>query len=464
MWDLAVTAVLLACGYIVYTGYGLVWLLGYCVASYVVIWYLPQLFGYYPIPASDLLWFHDTAVSKIYIQSCVAFERIKYEDFLSLLTTKGPGIHPRFRLCVRTLIGKHYWKQEEDFQISKHIVRHEGHVSTREDLFHLFETYYQRSLDFRKSPWECYFIEDFGPNESAFFFKSHHILGDGLAMVSLVVSLADPFQDTTFITIPRVSPWKVIFCYFMAILRSPIICYQTFTRREDKNCFHGPELTGVKHFHCSEPWPLATLKEISHREGVSLNTLVMACTAGALRKYAKAKGEDVRRLTMLIPYSLRALPTDGSVLPMTNNISVLVFPIDIQEEDNQTRIRNYHHYNEELKRSYDPFANDITQKLLCGYLPLSMWNSFVHNLNRLITFNFTNVPGPSCQLRFLGRKVTYITFAAPTSGKVGFTINCFSYNQAVVFGCCSDNAVVKDPEFLVQLMEQELQALKLTSS
>jgi hypothetical protein len=460
MWDLAVTAVLLACGYIVYTGYGLLYLFGYCAASYVAIWYLPQFFGYYPIPATDLLWFHDTAVSKIYIQSCVALERMKYADFLSLLSTKGPGVNPRFRLCVRTLIGKHYWKQEEDFQVEKHIVRHSGPVRTREDLFRAFETYYQGHLDFRRSPWECYFVEEFGTNESAFFFKSHHILGDGLAMVSLVVSLADPFQDASFITIPRQSAWKVVFCYIMALLKSPYITYQVLTRREDKNCFHGPELTGVKRFHCSEPWPLTTLKEISKRHGVSLNTLMMACTAGALHKYAKAKGEDVHRLTMLIPYSLRALPTDGSALPMTNNISVLVFPIDIDEGNSEIRIQNYHRYNEALKSSFDPYANDISQKLLCGFLPLSMWNSFVHNLNRLVTFNFTNVPGPSCQLYFQGKKVTYITFAAPTSGKVGFTIGCFSYNQGMIFGCCSDNAVVKDPEFLIELIEQEFQALK----
>jgi hypothetical protein len=353
-----------------------------------------------------------------------------------------------------------YWKQEKDFSVQRHFIAHEAAVKTKEDLFKVFETYYQRSLDFRRSPWEILYIENYGVDESAFFFKSHHVLGDGLAMVSLIVNLSDPVQDVSYIHIPRITFWKEVYMYALAIAKSPVIFYNSITRKEDKNCFHGPLLTGIKHFSCSEPWPIADLKAISKREGVSLNTLMMSCMGGALRKYAKARGEDVAQLTMLIPYSMRMLPADGSMLPMTNSTSVLIFPLNISTIDSKTRLKEYHQYNEELKRSIDPFANNITLKFFGGIFPLSLLKHVVYDLNKKITFNFTNVPGPSCELKFGGKKVTSMSFAAPNSGKVAFSVNCFSYNQKMVFGCCSDTAVMKDPEYLVRLIEEELRALK----
>jgi len=180
-----------------------------------------------------------------------------------------------------------------------------------------FEGHMSVDIPSEISPWQVFFVEEYLENQSAIMFKSHHSLSDGLGLVSLALSLADPRNFTnTFISFTRGNTLKQFLYYLKSIVMSPVIFYKVFAGVEPNTVIHGKELSGEKSFAVTDPISLVQIKKICENKKQSINTFLMTLVSIALQRYFEDNKERHDYVSVCVPYSMRTLPKDGSILPM----------------------------------------------------------------------------------------------------------------------------------------------------
>jgi hypothetical protein len=113
--------------------------------------------------------------------------------------------------------------------------------------------------------------------------------------------------------------------YAIGIVLSPYYAAKALLRKSDNFCLKKPPKTGIKYTDFTEPVSLQPIKDYSKKAGITLNTFLMSALCGAIRRYMAKHNESLDEITMCMPFSLRPMPTDGSRLPLSNNLSFLIW-------------------------------------------------------------------------------------------------------------------------------------------
>mmetsp|Transcript_9216 Transcript_9216/g.9183 ORF Transcript_9216/g.9183 Transcript_9216/m.9183 type:complete len:387 (-) Transcript_9216:20-1180(-) len=382
------------------------------------------------------------------------------DEFIEMMSTRGFVNVDKFRYRHVWIMGKVYWKKETNFSIHNHLKYYTEQVKTQDELYKIFEENLTKDFPKELSPWQVLFVQEFREDKSAIILKSHHSLSDGLALVSLLLNLADPRPVTnTFINFSRGNTLKQFFFYAKSIIMSPLICYKVFSKKEPNTPIYGRPLTGKKSFACTDPLPLPFIKKFCEKEKISINTFILTIVSAAIQKYFEDCKEHHESIRACLPFSMRPLPRDGSILPAKNNVSLLLFrfPTDIKPEVNKYQLVN--NLCGELKNSVEPFANNLSARFFGAFLPMSLVSHVVHSFGDRTSFNFSNVPGPTMALYAMEKKIHEMFFSAPCAGKTGLSLNCFSYNNTIVFGCTADRGVIPEARVLLNYMQEEVSKL-----
>jgi len=103
------------------------------------------------------------------------------------------------------------WETVPDFDILDHLYRFTPPVPDQAALQHLSSRLMSTQLDFSKPLWEFHFIENYA-DDSALFCRLHHSIGDGIALIRVLLSLTDDSEE---------APWRMAaaragteFCHF----------------------------------------------------------------------------------------------------------------------------------------------------------------------------------------------------------------------------------------------------------
>jgi diacylglycerol O-acyltransferase / wax synthase len=73
----------------------------------------------------------------------------------------------------------------------------------------------------------------------------------------------------------------------------------------------------------------------------------------------------------------------------------------------------------------------------------------------------SNVPGPQAPLYMCGQRISEMYFWVPQSGSMGIGISILSYAGQVFFGIIADEALVEDPQGVVDRFAPEFERLLL---
>jgi WS/DGAT/MGAT family acyltransferase len=185
--------------------------------------------------------------------------------------------------------------------------------------------------------------------------------------------------------------------------------------------------------------PLAEVKALGKAYGVTLNDIVVAICAGALRRYLASKGEVPHEpLVVCVPYSLR---TGEEKERWANHISMFFAPLPTHLEDPVARLNAVHDDLLAARENFDALPKDlirdayrflpqaifsVSQKLLSkapDWIPGSSWNVVV-----------SNVRGPSHTVEVTGAKMAGYWPAAFLTTGVGLNITLQSYRDRIDFG------------------------------
>ncbi|SFM79296.1 WS/DGAT/MGAT family O-acyltransferase [Rugamonas rubra] len=222
----------------------------------------------------------------------------------------------------------------------------------------------------------------------------------------------------------------------------------------------GP-LGGMKRVAWAAPLALAEVKAVAAAHGCSVNDVLVACVAGALRGYLLQQGDAVAGVEVraLVPVNLRP---PGPLTELGNHFGLVFLPLALGIDDPVARLRAVGAAMLGLKGSRQaPAALGILYGL--GLAPEAIKEGTVRALAANASLVVTNVHGTPEARYLAGQRIARQLFWVPQSGGIGLGVSILSYAGQVDFGIVSDLARVPDPDALAQRCVDEFHTLLLST-
>jgi diacylglycerol O-acyltransferase len=207
---------------------------------------------------------------------------------------------------------------------------------------------------------------------------------------------------------------------------------------------------------------LSDIKAIKNGTGLTVNDVVMALCAGALRRYLDVHGVlPADPLVAAVPVSIRA---EGEKLG--NRVSSMLAPLPTNVDDPAERLRLTHQAMLAAKEQHGAMPADILGDVTQFAAPALAGQAArlaarMRLVERINPFNLiiSNVPGPNVPLYYAGAKLlAYYPLSAIADGQ-GLNITCMSYGGQMFWGLIADRELVPDLEAMADYLVDELQEL-----
>ena len=335
-------------------------------------------------------------------------------------------------------------------------------------------------LDRSKPLWEMYFIEGLANGRIAVLGKIHHALADGVASANLLargmdLQTAPQADDDSYATDPAPSSSQLIRTAFADHMRHigrlpGVMRYtaQGINRVRKSTKKLSPDLTrpftpppsfmnhrvDAQRRFATATLALADVKETAKHLDVTINDMVLAISAGALRKLSlKYDGQADHPLLASVPVSF-----DFSRDRISGNYFtgvMMVVPIEL--EDPLERVRATHDAAVEAKETHHLMGPELVSRWAAYFPPapaekLFAWLADKDGQNKVLNIPISNVPGPREHGRVGGALVTEIYSVGPLTTGSGLNITVWSYVDQLNISVLSDGATLADPHELTDAM------------
>ena len=207
--------------------------------------------------------------------------------------------------------------------------------------------------------------------------------------------------------------------------------------------------------------PLEDVKLVKNHFGMTVNDVVMALTAAALRRWLL--DHDALPDTPLVgavPVSIRTEDQTGA---MGNQVSVMLAELPTHLADAEERMAFMRESMLDAKRAFDAVPASLLQDL-SALVPTALSGLAARALFKLATvpgvlFNLfvSNVPGPQLPLYIAGARIEGIyPVSAVTDMTGGLNITLFSYDGSLDFGLIACREMVPDVWNLIGYLEDAM--------
>jgi WS/DGAT/MGAT family acyltransferase len=209
---------------------------------------------------------------------------------------------------------------------------------------------------------------------------------------------------------------------------------------------------------------MGDVKLVKNHFGTSVNDVVMALTATALRRWLLDHDAlPPTPLVAAVPVSIRTVDQKGS---HGNQVSVMLAELSTHLADPTERMEFMRLSMLDAKRSFNAVPASLLQDL-SSLVPTALSGLAARALFKLATmpgvpFNLfvSNVPGPQRPLYIAGAKVEGIyPVSAVTDMTGGLNITLFSYNGSLDFGLIACREMVPDVWNLIGYLQDAMAEL-----
>ena len=203
---------------------------------------------------------------------------------------------------------------------------------------------------------------------------------------------------------------------------------------------------------------LADVKAIKKSLGGTVNDVVLAAVAGALRRHMDRRGAKREQpLRAMVPVSVRSEDERGS---LGNRVAAMMAPLPVNEEDPQRLLATIAAAMQGIKRSGQAVGAQVLTEL-SGFAPptLMAQGSRLVSTKRLFNVVVTNVPGPQFHLYLLGSELRDIYPMVPLARGQALGIAIMSYNGRMNFGLLGDWDALADLDELAEELQGSLAEL-----
>ena len=191
-------------------------------------------------------------------------------------------------------------------------------------------------------------------------------------------------------------------------------------------------------------FPLERLKRIERgaAERVTVNDVVLAVIAGALRRWLPQIGGVAADLRVQCPVCLHAREVDTGKLGNKDTFMNLDLPI--AEEDPGERLRRINAETRERKLEHDADALYAFFHALGRFRPLYRGVTRLTSGPREFALSVSNVPGPRQRGLIVGHAVEQFCSFAEPADRHALRVSVLSLGGELAFGLCSDPAAISD--------------------
>jgi WS/DGAT/MGAT family acyltransferase len=208
----------------------------------------------------------------------------------------------------------------------------------------------------------------------------------------------------------------------------------------------------------SRPVALAEVKDVGRVVGGTVNDVMLAAAAGALRRYLKSHGEPVGGLTIRAGLSVNLRPPDAEA-SLGNQAGALLVELPVGVDSALERLQQVKRQMDGLKES--PEASVVWALLnALGHAPPSVQDMLVEAYCTRETAVVANMQGPAETVYLASAPLSTLMFWIPALGGAGLCLSIASYAGQVWFGAGTDQGLVPDPEELMTGFHAEFTALQ----
>lgn len=438
-----------------------------------------------------------------------------YRDFLQLIESKLPYV-PRYRqrlMFVPFGQGRPVWVDETQFDLEFHL-RHTALPAPggKDELKKLAGRLLSQRLDRDRPLWEMWLVEGLEGGGFAVISKTHHCLLDGVSGVDLasVLMETEPQSEPP----PAPAQWSPrphpkLAALLLTSMKEQVANPLQFARELASSARSaalgatsggsgGPgggegsgentalqlvrELAaGIKpllsfaaegqapktslnaaisphrRFEMVDI-PLSEVKTVRTGLGGTVNDVVLAMVAGALRRYLAGRGEALGPdLRAMVPVSVRPQDQRGS---LGNQVSAVFCPLPVGDPDPASRLRKVRESMKGLKEGGQVIgARALTR--LGDFAPptLVAQAARLQAVTRFFNIVVTNVPGPQFPLYLLGRKLRSCYPQVPLAAQQGVGIALLSYDGNIGVGLIGDADLARDLDAFAAALRAALDEL-----
>jgi len=433
----------------------------------------PDLQRVEALSRADLTWLHaDEPTNHFVVTSLALFDEPLDPNRYRTMLSRRIAQHPRLRQVVTEPwipFAPPRWTPARDFDLDAHLHRAAlvapGGAA---ELSSYIGDLVGRPLDPDRPLWESHIV-DRGAAGGALVTRFHHSLGDGLAMVKLLLALTDnsPAGWSRRPRLPQAkgrsgpTSWRprvpdLARLALKGIDSAGTLARLTLLDPDPPTPLRG-KLTLVKRVAWSEPLNLAEIRQIAHGSGTTVNDVIVSLIAGALGAHLRARGEDTRgqRIRAMVPVNLRAA-SDRAM--SGNRFSLVYLDLPVGVTDPRERLMRVSIEMDRIKTSLEPAIGWLLVQGL-SLLPARLEHMTSAFYAAKASLVLSNVIGPAQTLYLAGSPIRQMTFWEPESGGLGVGLSIFSYAGEVTVGVVSDRHLVDEPSEITSGVVRELARL-----
>lgn len=420
-------------------------------------------------------------------------------DALCELVSRRIAAVPRYRQVVRWVPGhlaNPVWADDEDFDITYHVRRSAlPRPGSTDQLRELVGRVQSRQLDRNRSLWEIYLVEGLADGHFAIITKTHHAMVDGVSAIDVGALILDttptPRDDLpseTWMPDPAPSGLSLVAGAIVDNLRRPtqvvetlrssvtdaratveravgtaagvVATVRTSLRPAPSSPLNVP--IGEQRRYGMAATDLDDYKLVRKTHGGTVNDVVLATVAGALRTWLLTRGESVTPATTvraMVPVSVRTGDQAGA---LGNRVSAIFVDLPVGEASPLVRLHRVSYAMKAHKESGQSVGADALISL-SGFAPPTIHAAAARlgarMTRRLFNVVVTNVPGPQFALYAAGAQMLECYPVVPLAKEQAVTVGLTSYDGGVYFGLNADRDAMPDVDVLALCIEESLAEL-----
>jgi diacylglycerol O-acyltransferase len=360
------------------------------------------------------------------------------------------GSFPRLSQRVvepRLGLGRPAWVDAEDVDLDWHVAE-PGHADplSDEELRAAVGELLSERLDHTRPLWRLDCLPLTG-HRMAIVGRIHHAMADGVSAIKLAAGLLwdlDVETPRPHAAVPTPRPVKAEpsparpaagAAEERILVRLPSALWRELRPGRDTTL---DQHIGPAREVAWSTFPLERLKRIGHSapEGATVNDVVLAVVAGALRRWLPQAGGIAQDLRVQCPVCLHAREEEKGELG--NRDSFMNVDLPIAEPDPQERLRLINAETSERKFDHDADALYAFFHALGRFRPLYKGVTRLTSGPREFALSVSNVPGPRDRAVILGHAVEQFCSFAEPADRHALRISVISLEGELAFGLCSD--------------------------
>ncbi len=427
----------------------------------------------------------------------------------------GSRLHlvPPFRRRLATVpfgLDQPYWIEDPDFDLEFHIREIAlPPPGTNTMLAEQAARLHARPLDRSRPLWEMYLISGLAGGRMAVYAKVHHAAIDGISGADILATMLDVTPEPreveppepvrpdrvpsqvgllarSTLSLPR-HPLRAVRMSTDLVRAAPALARGTkrpwipvvddaLARRRGRSAtlershLRAPATPWNRPITPHRRWAfrdvsLPEAKKVKNAAGVTLNDVVMALCAGALRRWlTEHDALPDRPLVAAIPVSVRTEEQQGQG---GNRVSAMLSSLPTHLADPLERLQAVTEATRRAKEQHGALPADLLSDVTKFAMPAlagqaARLGARLRLLERINPFNLiiSNVPGPRVSLYYAGAELlAYYPLSAIADGQ-GLNITVMSYRDQLHFGLIACRKLVPDLESMADHLEQELDVLR----